>query len=110
MSICSDPLPDFTHFSYNVVSPPAQPKGRGWEKLKEGERRLALYQWAERLSMPHGPQQHLPMPQHRVFLNDYLSAFLMTYEAALQFTGDQLEERGIIPLHGLNQWLKSLPE
>jgi hypothetical protein len=52
MPICSDPLPDFTHFSYSLVNPPAHPQGHGWEKLKECERRLALYRWAERLNAP----------------------------------------------------------
>jgi hypothetical protein len=103
MSTGSDPLPDFTHFSYNFVSPPGQPKGRGWGKLKECERRLALHRWAERLNDPR-------RPQHRVFLDDCLSASLMTYEAALQFTGDQLEDLRVIHQGGLDQWLRSLPE
>jgi hypothetical protein len=47
MSTCSDPLPDFTHFSYSFVSPPAQPKGRGWEQLKECERRIRIEPVAE---------------------------------------------------------------
>ena len=110
MSTCSDPLPDFTHFSYIIVIPPDQARGQGWDKLKECERRLALYRWAEQINYPGRTPHNLPLPRHRVFLDDCVSAFLMTYEAALQFTGDQLQKRKIIPHRGLNQWLRSLPE
>jgi hypothetical protein len=97
MSPCTDPLPDFTNFSYRIVTPPNQPKGRSWEKLKECERRLALYRWAERLNAPPEGTHYLSNPSYEEFLNDCLSAFLMALEAALQFTGDQLEKRKAIP-------------
>jgi len=106
----TDPLPDFDSFSYNFVSLIGPRKGRGWEKLKECERRLTMYRWAERRTMPQGPQQHLPLPRNRVFLDDCLSAFLMALEAALQHTEDQLTDSKRRVIHvGFNQWLSSLP-
>jgi hypothetical protein len=101
MPTWSDPLPDFTNFSYSLVNPPTHSKGHGWDKLKECERRLALYRWAERLNDPRRPQQ-------RVFLDDCLSAFLLTLEAAFQFVGAQLKQHRAI--RGLNAWLRQLPE
>jgi hypothetical protein len=95
MSTCSDPLPDFTNFSYSIVTPPEPAKGRGWDKLKECERRLALYRWAERLNAPPKGTHILGEPPHKVFLDDCLSAFLLTLEAALQYTEDQFKKCGI---------------
>jgi hypothetical protein len=86
MSTGSDPLPDFTNFSYSIVNPPELAKGQGWEKLKECERRLALYRWAERLNAPPKGTHILGRPPNKVFLDDCLSAFLMTLEAALQLS------------------------
>ena len=113
--MCTDPLPDFTNFSYTIVTPPDQPKGLGWDKLKECERRLALYKWAERLNDLPGPQDQIIIRRlpHRIFLDDCLSAFLMTLEAALQFVGEQLSPilkpytpKGEDPF---SWWLKGLP-
>ena len=95
MTTDTNPLPDFTNFSYKIVTPSDPVKGRGWDKLKECERRLALYRWAERLNAPPEGTQHLPRPPHQVFLDDCLSAFLMTLEATLQFTGDQLQKQKV---------------
>jgi len=110
MPPCTDPLPDFTNFSYKIVTPPDRPKGIGWEKLQECERRLILYKWAEQINYPGRTPHNLPLPQHRVFLDDCLSAFLTTYEAALQFAGKQLWRYRKTPSWTLNGWLKSLPE
>jgi hypothetical protein len=104
------PLPDFTNFLYNIASPPDHPKGAGWDKLKECERRLALYRWAEQINYPQRTPHHLPLPRHRVFLDDCLSAFLLTLEAALQHVGNQLEHCGKIPKRGTTLWLRGLPE
>jgi len=106
MTPCTDPLPDFTKFSYNIVTPPKRPKGRGWEKLKECERRLALYRWAEQLNAPPKGTRVLGNPPNKVFLDDCLSAFLMALEAALEFTGNSLERKGVIPKHGFGSWLR----
>ena len=106
MPTCSDPLADFTNFSYSLVNPPEPAKGRGWDKLKECERRPALYRWAERLNAPPEGTHHLPRPPHQVFLDDCLGAFLMTLEAALQYTGQQLEDCKAIPKGSLNVWLR----
>jgi hypothetical protein len=97
MPTCSNPLPDFTNFSYSIVHPPEPAKGQGWDKLKECERRLALYRWAEHLNAPPAEgTDYLGRPPHQVFVEDCLSAFLMALEAALQFTGDQLEKRKVV--------------
>jgi hypothetical protein len=95
MPSCSDPLPDFTNFSYSIVNPPEPAKGRGWDKLKECERRLALYRWAEHLNAPPKGTHILGEPPNKVFLDDCLGAFLMTLEAALQYTEDQFEKCGV---------------
>jgi len=106
MPTCSDPLPDFTNFSYSLVNPPEPAKGLGWDKLKECERRLALYRWAERLNAPLEGTHYLGRPPQQVFLDDCLSAFLMTFKAALQFTGESLEHSGAIPDRGFSSWLR----
>lgn len=46
------PLPDFDRFQYRTVTPPATARARGWDKLQEAERRLALYRWAEEVERP----------------------------------------------------------
>jgi hypothetical protein len=108
------PLPDFTHFTYILVSPPVDPKGKGWDKLKECERRLAWYRWAERLDEAITPTRHLPLRRHQVILDDCLSAFLMTFEAALQFVREKLtpQLKPLTPLgqSPFNYWLRGLPE
>jgi len=102
-----DSIPDFTNFTHPLVTPPADPRGCGWDKLKECERRLAWYRWAEQRDDPRKVQQ-------RVVLDDCLSAFLLTLEATLQFMWgqlwEQLKARGVTPKCKLNQWLKKLPE
>jgi hypothetical protein len=106
MSTCTDSLPNFTNFSYSIVTPPDQPKGRGWEKLKECERRLALYRWAEQLNAVPKGTHVLGNPPNKVFLDDCLSAFLMALEAALEFTGNSLKRRGVIPKDRFGPWLR----
>jgi hypothetical protein len=110
MSTGIDPLPDFTNFQYVIVIPPNRPKGRGWEKLKECERRLALYRWAEHLNAPPKGTHVLGKPPNKVFLDDCLSAFLMALEAALEFTGNSLERSRVIPKHGFGSWLRKQRE
>jgi hypothetical protein len=102
------PLPDLTHFTHILVSPPVSPRGTGWDKLKECERRLTLYRWAEHLNAPPEPTSYLPLPPHQVFLDDCLSAFLLTFEAALQFVARLFRRLSVSP--SFNQWLKGLPE
>ena len=106
MSTCPNPLPDFINLQYVIVTPPKRPKGRGWEKLKECERRLALYQWAEELNTPPEGTRVLGNPPNKVFLNDCLTAFLMALEAALEFTGNALERKGVILKYEFGSWLR----
>ncbi len=40
-------LPDFDHFTYKIATRPVASKLIAWSKLEEGERRLAMYEWAE---------------------------------------------------------------
>jgi hypothetical protein len=110
MSTCIDPLPDFTKLSYTIVSPPIPAKGRGWDKVKECERCLVKYTWAERRSMPQGPQHDLPLPYDRQFLSDCLNDFLMALEAAFQFVSNQLHVCGKLHKSKFNAWLRNLPE
>lgn len=94
-------LPAFDTFTYSVAVPPPQPNGIAWDKLAECERRLEMYKWAERLNDPR-------TPQHRVLLDDCVSAFLLTFEATLQFVNDQFLKRGNMP--SFNTWLAQLPQ
>jgi hypothetical protein len=83
-------LPAFDSFTYSVAVPPPQPKGIAWDKLTECERRLEMCKWVECLNDPR-------TPQHRVLLDDCVSAFLLTFEATLQFINDQFLKRGNMP-------------
>jgi hypothetical protein len=80
-----DSLPDFSNFIYQIAVQPANSRLRAWGKLQECERRLELYKWAENLNDPS-------QAQHRILLNDMASAFLLSFEATVQFTKDQWEE------------------
>lgn len=96
-----DFLPDFEHFSYTLVKQPQPAKLLAWSKLKECERRLTMYKWVEQNNNPARPHQ-------LVLLNDALSAFLLSFEAAIQHVADQYDARGIAPAFG--QWLVQQPE
>jgi hypothetical protein len=107
---CTDPLPNFTKFSYTIVTLPNSPKGRGWEKLKECERHLVRFRLAGNRSMPQGPQHSLPLPHNRTSVDDCLNPFLNALEAAFEFTRDQLHNCGKIHKSKFKQWLRNLPE
>jgi hypothetical protein len=94
-------LPAFNSFACTVAVPPPQAKGIAWDKLAECERRLEMYKWAENLNDPRSPH-------HRVLLDDCVSAFLLTFEATLQFINDQFLKRGNMP--SFNSWLNQLPQ
>ena len=98
MTYSSSP-PDFTHFSYAIALPPANAKVSAWAKLKEAERRIAMYQWTETENDPGAAQ-------HRILLNDAVSAFLLSFESTIQFLKDQWHKAG---LRDFDQWLKSQP-
>jgi hypothetical protein len=93
------PVPDYEHFQYSFS--PAELPGElaAWAKLRECERRVATYVWAE-------SNNDAANPQYRVLLNDALSALLMTIEAVLQFLKDEYFSK---PME-LETWLSSQPE
>jgi hypothetical protein len=94
-------FPDLENFTYRIAISPANTKILAWGKLRECERRLAIYRWAAELNNPR-------TPQHRVLLNDAVSAFLLTYEATVQFLKNQF---GVTPnAPDFDQWLLSQPE
>ncbi len=96
-----DYLPDFEHFSYGHIQQPQSAKLLAWSKSRECERRLAMYLWVEQ----NNDQAN---PQHRVLLNDALSAFLLTFEAAIQHVKDQYDASKNTP--PFEQWLAQQPE
>lgn len=59
MSLLPNPLPDFDNFAYSIVLPPTQPKGSAWDKLRECERRLAMFKWADSINDPGWPRQRV---------------------------------------------------
>lgn len=96
-----DSFPDFDHFIYKIALRPAASILTAWSKLEEAERRLTIYKWAETKNDPR-------TPQHRILLNDAVSAFLLTFEATIQFSKNQVPKTR----SGLNfdDWLSTFPE
>lgn len=80
-----DSMPDFQHFPYVIAVAPPSPRLTAWGKLREAERRLAMYRWSEQLNDPS-------KAQHRILLDDTVSAFLMNFEATVQFLKTQYEQ------------------
>ncbi len=95
------PFPDFEHFVYKIATQPTASKLNAWSKLQEAERRLATYKWAEAKNDPR-------TPQNRVLLNDAVSAFLLTFEATLQFAKNQFAITPGTP--DFDAWLAAQPE
>ena len=79
-----DLLPDFQTFSYTVAIEPVGSHIDAWVKLREAERRFTMYKWMQQYNDPANPQ-------HRVLLNDSVNAFLLTFEATIQFLKDQFK-------------------
>jgi len=94
-------MPDFSQFTYAIVCPPTTPKIFVWDKLRECERRLEFYRWAESLNDPS-------KAQHRIILDDALAAFLLTFEASLQYAKDAFSSSAT-KVHFWD-WLRTLPE
>ena len=93
-------LPDFENFPYKIAIKPNDSQLSAWNKLRECERRLEMYKWVEKHNDPSAPQ-------HRVLLDDTLSAYLLTFEATLQFLNYHLERKykNSSPKFKFNQWL-----
>jgi len=94
-------LPDLTSFSYRFPPPTANPKLRAWAKIAESERRLEVIRWVQALDDPG------KMP-YRWFVDDSIGAFLLTLEAALQFTKEQRRSSGAVD--SFESWLTSQPQ
>lgn len=92
-----DLLPDFENFAYQIAIMPPKTKVRAWSKLRESERRLGMYKWIEKHIDPG-------TPRHRVLLNDAVSAFLLSFEATLQFLENQFPQSTFWP------WLRQQPK
>jgi|CXWL01.1.fsa_nt_gi hypothetical protein len=76
------PLPNFDDFQYKYAIAPDKAKLKAWNKLRETERRFRFYAWVE-------PQTHGPSSRHRVLLDDSISAYLLTFEATIQFLKEE---------------------
>lgn len=90
--------PDLERYTCRIVLPPRAPHLNAWPKAQEAERRLEWLRWAESINDPR-------TPEHRILLDDCLSAFLLTYEACFQFADDQIgKARG---KQAFSLWLKA---
>jgi hypothetical protein len=96
-----EPFPDLDSYTYSIGIPPAGSRITAWSKLQECERRLLVYKWAEGRNDPR-------TPKNRVLLNDAVSAFLLTFEATLQFVKDQFIKSVSAP--NFDHWIAQLPE
>lgn len=91
-------LPDFENLPYEIAIEPSDSQVSAWSKLRECERRLKMYKWVEKHNDPS-------TPQHRVLLDDSLSAYLLTFEATLQFLKNQFERKYKSSSTKFSQWL-----
>lgn len=97
----AEAFPDLDHFVYEIAIPSPTSCLTAGRKLQECERRLAVYRWAEWRVDPR-------TAQNRVLLNDAVSAFLLTFEATLQFVQDHFSKMKLKP--GFGDWLKDVPQ
>ena len=95
-----DTMPDFHNLKYLIAIEPSGSCLIAWNKLRECERRLEMFKWVEALNDPASPQ-------HRILLNDATSAFLLTYEAVLQFTKEQIKTLSTKQFY---EWLGKQPK
>lgn len=94
-------LPDFENYQYTHIQALASPRLIAWRKALECERRFVWYTWVQ----DNNDQNE---PRHLVLLNDSLSAFLMSFEAAIQHAKDQAGALSH-PL-SFDSWLGNQPE
>ncbi len=92
-------LPNFENYNYQIAIRPDRSRVKAWNKLQECERRLEMYKWVERQTDP-------AKVQHRILLDDTTNAFLLTFEATLQFINDQFFNNS----SALNDWLAQQPQ
>jgi hypothetical protein len=96
-----DSLPNFGRFEYRLAVTQCAKEPIGWGKLKECERRLALYSWVESRNDPS-------KAQHRVFLDDCIGALLLSYESTLQYVKEAFDSS--VAQGGFEGWLSDQPE
>ena len=96
-----DALPDFENYQYTHIRALASPRLIAWGKARECERRLVWYAWVQ----ANNDQEE---PKHLILLNDSLSAFLLSFEAAIQHAKDQAGTLSH-PV-SFDLWLASQPE
>jgi hypothetical protein len=94
-------MPDFSSMSYRYGMPPANSRIPAWQKLRECERRWVYFKWAESLNDP-------AKAEHRIVLDDALSAYLLSYEATIQYIKDAFIRSPGTP--DFNQWISARPE
>jgi len=85
-----DSFPIFQNYAYTIAVEPLGSRVRAWGKLRECERRLEMYRWIEGLDQP-------PRAEHRILLDDMVGAFLLSFEAVLQFLRTQYRLAGAQP-------------
>ncbi len=79
-------MPDFENYPYSAAIGSVGSQLDAWGKLREAERRMAFYEWIEGQNDPENPH-------HRVLIRDSVSAFLLTFEATIQFLKTQFEKK-----------------
>ena len=89
-------MPDFSSMTYQYSQAPPNSTIPAWEKIKECERRWVFFTWAESLNNPR-------KAQHRIVLDDALAAFLLSYEATLQYVKDAFLHAQNAP--AFDQWV-----
>jgi hypothetical protein len=94
-------MPDFQNLNYRIAIEPIGGRLNAWSKLRECERRLEMFKWVEALNDP-------ARAQHRILLNDSASAYLLTYEAVIQFTKEQFIGSSTVPQ--FDQWFTIQPQ
>lgn len=92
-------LPDMEDIEYPIARRPTGAHLRAWAKLEEAERRLIVHRWLVQITDPAQPQYH-------TLLDDSETAFLLAFEATLQFVNDQFRNEGAQPDFG--EWLRDL--
>lgn len=96
-------MPDLDQVNYKFVIRPQMVKLKAWDKLEECERRYLMYEWAESLN-------NINNPRYRNLIKDSTSAFLLSFESAIQFIREEIKKE--IKVKGLNfdNWIEKIPE
>lgn len=96
-----DLMPEFVSIEYEYGNINVTNIDFALDKLRECERRLVYFKWVESKNEPG-------QPKHRIILDDALSAFLLSYEATLQYIKYKFNQNRIDP--NFDNWIKNQPE